>query len=174
LPNVKNLIDVCKHKMGNAGSDVQKIADLYREFVLELQKLPSPHEEILLVLQKIAKQPQLEDANFWLNAAQEHPALSYLDPLCAILSIGESSIWHEVIIQTLAELRNERAVPALEKALDYDFDTDAFNRIAVESLNALAKIGTDKAINLIKEASNSPIERVREEAILILEELNTK
>jgi HEAT repeat protein len=171
LTTLQSLIDKYLDQMRKAGTDLSEIANLYSEFVLQLQKLSSPIEKIRLILQKIAKDPCMEEANFWLNAAQEHPSLAYLESLCSILSTEKSCIWYEVVIQILAELKDEQAIPALEKALDYDFDTDAWNRIGIECINALAEISTEKAINVIRKAATSPIERIKEEAKLTLEDL---
>ncbi|MBN3889386.1 MAG: hypothetical protein HWQ43_09465 [Nostoc sp. JL31] len=67
-------------------------------------------------------------------------------------------------------LRDERAIPALSKALTYRWYYDTWLNVPRKSLLALAEIRTPEAKMIIESASQSPEELISEDANLILDD----
>jgi HEAT repeat protein len=110
----------------------------------ELQNLPS--SEVIQELEKYALNPKYSGLN-----SENHNGL------------------HENVVEILDKLRDERAIPALSKALTYRWSYDEWLNVPRKSLLALSEIGTPEAMMIIKEATQSPEELIREDATMILE-----
>ena len=83
---------------------------------------------------------------------------------------------HQYILKSLQDLRNPKSVPFIKKALKTNFDyipytgSDSYG-IAKWFSWALATIGTNEAIDLIKEYSHSEDEGIREEMLYRLKRI---
>jgi HEAT repeat protein len=133
----------------------------------ELQNLPS--SEVIQELEKYALNPKYPGASFLMIAAWYNCSLEYVPILCQILNSENHNGLHENVVEILDKLRDERAIPALSKALTYRWSYDEWLNVPRKSLLALSEIGTPEAMMIIKEATQSPEELIREDATMILE-----
>ena len=75
---------------------------------------------------------------------------------------------HQYIVRSLQDSANPKSIPFIKKALETNFDYIPYNGSDTGSIAkwfswALASIGTDEAIDLIREYSHSENEEIREE-----------
>ena len=142
---------------------------LHDEMIKEFQALPPSVDEVIQELEKFASNSQYPGASFAITAAWSNLSRDYTPILCQILNDELNNSLHEPIVEILGELRDERAFPALSKALTYRWSYDEWLNVPRKSLQALALIGTPEAMIIIKEASKSPEDLICEDANMILE-----
>ena len=141
------------------------VAKRSKEKARQIKDLPSPQDEIAAELAVFAEHPcdeytvsWIKDSNMpsWIVAAQLHPSPKYLDSLCKILECDADWIWQEGIVDILYELKNEKSIPSLEKALAYRPPSDPTREIGIKILETLCYIGTSKARQIVEDYLNSP------------------
>ncbi|MGB3509535.1 MAG: HEAT repeat domain-containing protein [Microcoleaceae cyanobacterium] len=135
----------------------------------ELEDSPPSVDEVIQELEKYALNPKYPGASFAMRAAWYNLSRDYVPILCQILNSESHNGLHENVIEILDELRDERAIPALSKALTYRWSYDAGLSVPKKALLALAEIETPEAMKIIKEATKSSEELIRDEANLFLE-----
>jgi HEAT repeat protein len=101
----------------------------------------------------------------WYNCSRD-----YVPILCQILNSESHNGLQENVIEILDELRDRRAIPGLSKALTYRWSYDAGLSVPKKALLALAEIETPEAIAIVKEATQSSEELIRDEANILLED----
>ena len=142
-------------------SSTLKLSDEMRK---EFQTSPPSVDEVIKELEKFALNPQYPGASLVITAAWCNLSSDYTPILCQILNDECNNVLHEPIVEILDELGDERAVPALSKALTYRWSYDEWLSVPRKSLQALALIGTPDAMIIIKEATKSPDELICEDA----------
>lgn len=143
-----------------------RIAD---EMKKEFEISPPLVSEVIEEFRKYALTSHYSGASILLSAAWSNLSKDYTPILCQILNDEIRNGLHEPIVEILDELRDERAIPALSKALTYRWPDDEWLNVPKKSLLALAEIGTPEAIMIIQEATKSPEELIRDYANMILE-----
>ncbi|MDY7008715.1 MAG: HEAT repeat domain-containing protein, partial [Cyanobacteriota bacterium] len=134
---------------------------------------PLSVDEVIQELEKYALNPEHPRASFvittaaWCNLSRD-----YVPILCQILNSESHNGLHENVIEILDELRDERAIPVLSKALTYRWSYDFGLSVPKKALLALAEIETPEAMTIIKEATQSSEELIRDDANLFLENLS--
>ena len=135
----------------------------------EFAASPPSISEVIQELEKYLSNPDYPGASFIMSAAWSNLSKDYTPILCQILNNQSHYGLHELAIELLEVLRDERAVPVLSKALTYRWSYDIWFIVPRKSLFALAEIGTPEAIMIITEATQSPEELIRDDANMILE-----
>lgn len=84
------------------------------------------------------------------------------------LLLNPNHLSHQYILLKLQKLANPKSVPFIRKALETNFDYIPYTGSDLDAIAkwfswALASIGTDEAIDLIREYSNSEDEDIRKE-----------
>ena len=142
----------------------------------QIRAVPSPHDEIAAELAKFADHPCSEFTRTWISesrmiswimAAQNHPSPKYLESLCKILECDANLIWHEGIVDILYDLKDERSISSLEKALTYNFSYDPTNELGVKVFDTLYHINIEKAREISKNYLKSSSPNLRRSANLI-------
>ena len=114
-------------------------------------------------------------AEDWLSFEQlviagfHHPSRLYTPVLCDVLRRRVEGVNHENGLDLLADLRDPSAVPYLEEALEWRPPWDDYRHLAVKCVWALAAIGTEEALAVLRRAAHSDSERVREASVHELE-----
>lgn len=145
-----------------------KIGDEMRR---ELRNSPPSVDEVIQELEKYALNPKHPGASLvmtaaaWCNLSQDYTPI-----LCKILNSESHNGLHENVVEILDELCDERAIPALSKALTYRWSYDEWFSVPRKALQALAEIDTPEAMAIIKDATQSSEELIREEANMLLED----
>lgn len=85
----------------------------------EFQNSPPSVDEVIQELEKYALNPKYTGASFVVRATWYNLSRDYVPILCQILNSESHNGLHENVIEILDELGDERAVPALSKALTY-------------------------------------------------------
>ncbi|ALF53046.1 hypothetical protein ACX27_09615 [Nostoc piscinale CENA21] len=142
---------------------------LLKEMKKELEISPPSVSEVIQELEKYASNPDYPVASLVMMAAWSNLSKDYTPILCQILNDESNNGLHESVIELLDGLRDERAIPALSKALTYRWSYDEWLNVPRKSLLALAEIGTPEAKKIIESAAQSPEELISEDANLILE-----
>jgi HEAT repeat protein len=106
----------------------------------------------------------------WLHAAIARPTVGLVDPLSEVLSVRDDYIQHEWVAETLGEIGDPRAIPALNAACSFDVAGDMFRSLPKRCLQALYGIGTPTALAAIEAQLSSPWPEVRKEAARLLAE----
>ncbi|BAY09235.1 HEAT repeat domain-containing protein [Calothrix sp. NIES-2098] len=142
---------------------------IFDEMKKEFKTSPPSVSEVIQELEKYASNPDYPGAWFIMMAAWSNLSNDYTPILCQILNDESNNGLHESVIELLDVLRDERAIPALSKALTYRWSYDEWFNVPRKSLLALAEIGTPEAKMIIEEAAQSPEELISEDANLILD-----
>ena len=168
---VRSLVEDYFNRIAEAGSKnrADDVSSLMKQFQNSLEELTKAEDEISAELVRLTDEPCRSDAYLWIIAAQLRPSPMYLEALCKILEYPESCAWHEGIVDILYDLADERAVPYLKKALDFDFPSDPGRNLGIKILETLDKIGTSEAIGIIEECRTSTSPEIRETAEYLLE-----
>lgn len=104
----------------------------------------------------------------WLHAAIAQPSAGLVQPLCELLSVRDGYLQHEWVAETLGEIGDPRAIPALSDACSFDVGGDVFRSLAKRCMQAMYEIGTPAALAAIEAQSSSPWPEVRWEAADLL------
>ncbi|WP_335041616.1 HEAT repeat domain-containing protein [Nostoc sp.] len=143
---------------------------LLEEMNKEFEASPPSVSEVIQELEKYASNPEdYPGAWFVMMAAWSNLSKDYIPILCHILNDESNNGLHESVIELLDVLRDERAIPALSKALTYQWSYDTWLNVPRKSLLALAEIGTPEAKMIIESAAQSPEELISEDANMILD-----
>jgi hypothetical protein len=104
----------------------------------------------------------------WLHAAIARQSAGLVEPLCQLLSVRDGYLQHEWVAETLGEIGDPRAIPALSDACSFDVGGDVFRSLAKRCLQAMYEIGTPAALAAIEAQLSSPWPEVRWEAADLL------
>jgi len=142
-----------------------EVVQLRKAYSDQVNALPAPEDEIAAKLACIARDIHMEHIQEWLVAADWHPSIKYLESLCSILENENAHAWHERVVDILYELEDARSIPSLAQALSYKASGDDPTwELAVKIIQTLDKIGGPEARKILERATQSPINRIREEA----------
>jgi HEAT repeat protein len=158
-------------KLFKEASNIRESSRLSKELDKEFETSPPSVSEVIQELEKYASNPKHPGASLVMSAAWSNLSKDYTPILCQLLNNESHNGLHEPIVEILDVLRDERAVPALSKALTYRWSYDEWLNVPRKSLLALAEIGTPEAIIIIKEATQSFEELIRDDANMILEDI---
>lgn len=83
---------------------------------------------------------------------------------------------HQAIVKSLQDLKNPKSIPFIEKVLKTNFDYLAYTASDSDAIAkwfswALASIGTDEAIEVIRKYSNSQDQGIKEEMLYRLKKI---
>jgi HEAT repeat protein len=173
MTTVKQLIEEfrLKHKKVIERKDYVSVAAVVSEYCLSVKNLPDPSDEIAAALEGIARNHlnQMDGAGDWLTAAGIHPSTKYFDALHTMLERDDPLIWHERIVEILYDLKDERSIPSLVKALDFDNSHyDPSRELANKVLDTLDHIGTPEAQAILQKCLKSPVPQIRATAHMLL------
>jgi len=144
-----------------------KLLEKFKKTVIEYK---NPEPEILNALIKIYENRQWEDAYSWLIVAQLHPSEKYSEVICNILNLKDENAPNEAIVELLIDLKEQRCVYSLKNLISADFITQD-EQLILKILEALSEIGGDEAISVLKNFSKSLSRTIREEADLLLDDM---
>jgi 5'-3' exonuclease len=123
---------------------------------------------IISEIEKAIETAEIEEIELAINLIWlSDNEVEFIDLLHKLL-LNPNHRSHQYILKSLQDLRNPRSVLFIKKALETNFDyipytgSDSYG-IAKWFSWALASIGTNEAIELIKEYSHSEEEGIREE-----------
>lgn len=156
-------------KLFKEASNVRASLTLSDEMKREFQTSPPSVDEVIQELEKFASNPNYPGASLLMTAAWTNLSKNYTSILCKILNDESNNGLHEPIVEILDELGDERAISALSKALTYRWSYDQWLNVPRKSLLALSAIGTPEAMMIIKEATRSSEDLIREDANMILD-----
>lgn len=100
----------------------------------------------------------------YLIAASRHPSSAMTAVLCDVLNRRLENINNEDIVDVLAAIADPTAVDALEDTILWQPPWDEFHSLAVKCVWALASIGTQEALEVIRGAAAVGPTEVREAA----------
>jgi len=151
-------------KEGRYGDTVK----LLEEMKSRLRATPPQPSEVIRYWEAIITGDVLPDTQSSFIAAWYNLSPQYRLPLCRILELERCREFHEPAVELLAEVGDNDTIPVLKKALGYRWDYDPWLSIPRKSLQALRAIDTPDAIAIIRQATESSEEQIREEARLLL------
>lgn len=154
-----------------AGSrnDTERCSSLLEQMNQEFRANPPSPDEIAEGLNSIGDNCNLPGASLVFMAAWSNLSSDYTPALCRILDNSDCNAFHEQAVELLQEVGDERAIPALAKAVSYQWDYDEWLLVPRKSLRALASIGTPEAVAALKASVHSSEEPIREEASSLLD-----
>jgi len=138
------------------------------EFSAAVRGLGEIEAEVAGGLQRLLTDRDPIRVMLWLHAAFARPSAGLVEPLCALLSVRDGYFQHEWVAETLGEIGDPRAIPALSDACSFDVGGDAFRSLAKRCLQAMYQIGTPAALAAIEAQSSSPWPEVRWEVADLL------
>jgi HEAT repeat protein len=138
------------------------------EFCDAIRRLGDIETEVAGGLQGLLTDRDSIRVELWLHAAFTRPSAGLVGPLCELLSVRDGYLQHEWVAETLGEIGDPRAIPALSDACSFDVSGDVFRSLPKRCLQALYEIGTPAALTAIKAQLSSPWPEVRWEAADLL------
>ena len=149
-----------------AGADVWQVA--LAEFCAAVRGLNEVEAEVASGLRGLLADRDPIQVLLWLHAAITRPSAGLVGPLCELLSVRDGYIQHEWVAETLGEIGDPRAIPALSETCSFDVRGDEFRSLPKRCLQALYEIGTPAALAAIETQLSSPWPEVRWEAADLL------
>ncbi len=149
-----------------AGAEVWRLA--LAEFSAAVRELGGIEPEVAGGLRGLLADRDPVRVMLWLHAAIARPTAGLVGPLCELLAVRDAYIQHEWVAETLGEIGDPRAIPALTDACSFDLAGDAFRSLPKRCLQALHEIGTPAALAAIEAQLSSPWPEVRWEAADLL------
>jgi HEAT repeat protein len=151
-------------------TDTIKILD---ELRAELRAEPPSEDEVVALLQNVYNSKSVSDAQYGFIAAWSNLSSSYVPILCDIVAAEECQSVHEPAVELLSELNDPRAFETLKNAVSYRWDYDEWLHVPRKALQGLSRIGGKEAVEIIRAAANSEDEEIQNEAVDILDELDS-
>ena len=158
--------------------DFQKITltEFYNEFGLDLKE---NSDFIKNEINKAAEKNNSEELNLAIRLILFHSEESiFIDELNELL-INPNHTSHQQITKTIQDIGNPSSIPFIRIALESEFDyleyTCSESDVIAKWFSwALYKIGTDEAIELIKEYSESENDGIKSEMLYRLNKIGDK
>lgn len=171
--SVKDLIGEYSVNLKSAGSSppYSEVALVLDEFRDAVKKLGCIEQEILEGLNSLFSDKRWRDSDLWLIAAQLNPSPIYAKVLCNILELGDEAVPNELVVDLMIDLKRDKFVPYLEKAVEYEFNSDPFKHLSLKCLEALCEINSKESKEVLKKIANSSNEVIRDEAAELLKEI---
>lgn len=141
-------------------SERQEVMD---EYMSELRS--KRHDEAIIEINDGLKKLSLNPSptvDDWILAAQLYPSIDYVPSLIQLLDQQIETIWNEGIIHVLSRIPDERAVPALSRAIDFVTTSDESRELAKLAMEVLAIINTPEAQAIVEQYVNDESEYVSE------------
>jgi len=151
-------------------TDTIKILD---ELRAELRAEPPEESEVITLLQEVYDSKSVSDAQYGFIAAWSNLSSTYVPILCEIVESEECQSVHDPAIELLSEFSDPRAFDVLKKAVSYRWDYDEWLHVPRKALQGLSRIGSPEAVEIIKTAASSQEEEIQNEAVEILDELDS-
>jgi hypothetical protein len=151
-------------------SPSKSVWELLKEFTNKVREYKNPEQEILDALIQIYENRQWKKSYDWLTVAQLHPSNKYSEVLSKILNLQDENAPNEAIVDLLIDLKEPRCFYAVKNILSANFISQD-EQLLIKILELLSEIGGDEAISLLQKFSKSPSITIREEANLLLEEM---
>jgi HEAT repeat protein len=133
-------------------------------FLDELRSVGDFSDDLLQVMKDAVAAQDWPRLNAMLHAAFLVPDRKFTFLLCDLLENYRTETDMEALADLLFDIRDERSVPALIRAFDYYLPVDDDYHFNRKVLDALHRIGTEEAIEIIKRAVHSPKALIRESA----------
>jgi HEAT repeat protein len=134
------------------------------QFLRQLKSIGDCRHDLLAALRERYVQEDWRNVSRLIWAVGLMPDPVFITILCELMESHRDDGYMEGVADSLMEIADEKSVPCIIKALDYHVigdDGRHFNRTLI---NALYKIGTDEAINAIKQVHDSDNELIRSHA----------
>lgn len=135
-----------------------------REFLAELRAIGDYKDDLFDVLKRRYDERDWSNLSRFLWAVSLVPDKKFTPLLCELLNNHPYDGYMEAIADSLAEIKDENSVSCIRRSLNYHVHGDDgrhFNRTLID---ALYRIGTTEAVEVIKQARTSPDELIREHA----------
>jgi hypothetical protein len=100
----------------------------------------------------------------YVLAVTRHPSLSVTPVLCEVLMLRSDRVNCEDIVEAMGVVGDPSSVSCLLDALMWQPEWDEFHHLAVKCIWALGAIGSDEAIDAIRDAASVGPSVVREAA----------
>ncbi len=134
------------------------------KFLAELKLIGDFSDDLLEAMNKHKAAQDWSCLFRLIFAVQEFPSCKFTPLLCDLLDNYKQHGYSENIVDALYDIRDERCVPSLIRALDHYEPGDEDRHFNKKVLYVLARIGTDDAIKGLRLALQSPEEQIRETA----------
>jgi HEAT repeat protein len=145
------------------------------EFTAALQSAGDYRSDLLAALRERQAAGDLGTLLWLLFAVQRTGDPIFTPLLCELLDDPRHDCsYMEAIADALGDIQDERAVPCIVKALDFEIETDPDYKFNQKLLSALSRIGTPEAIAALERAADDPRELVGEAARDYLESARRK
>jgi hypothetical protein len=148
------------------------VADLRLGDTGALTQLDALRDPAPCLVEGLASAATTED---WLTferyvlAASRYPSPAMTSVLCDVLGRRIEDLNNEDIIDVLAIIADPDAIDVLTTTIDWQPPWDEFHWIGVKCVLALANIGTQAALDVLRSASHEGAPEVRETAARMLQ-----
>lgn len=141
------------------------------QFLAELKSAGDYSEDLLALLRRHLADGNRTALSRLVWAIQWVPSPVFTPLLCDLLDNHRYDGYMEAVADMLFDIRDERSIPAIKRALDYHVQGDGSYNFNVKLLCALEKIGTGEAVEAIEQARRAGNEIISEAAEEALERL---
>jgi len=131
------------------------------EFIAGLKLLPDFSDDLLRALGEELQQQHWSCLFRLIFAVQAFPNRKFTPVLSELLDNHKNRGYSENIADALFDIRDERSVPALTRALDYYEPGDDDRNFNKKVIYALGRIGTTEAIEGLRLATHNSDEQIR-------------
>lgn len=139
-------------------------------FLRELKSVPDYSDDLLVAMDEQRRLGNLPAISKLIWGVAAAPLRKFTPLMCNLLDHYRYDGYMEALADLLFDIRDERAVPSLIRALGYHVQGDSACHFNRKVIDALDRIGTPAAIEGIRLAVQSPRALIREAAIKALKE----
>jgi HEAT repeat protein len=132
-----------------------------QEFIAALKGLPDFSDQLLEALREELHQQNWSCLFKLIFAVQEFPDRKFGPILSDLLDNHRTRGYSENIADALFDIRDERSVPALVRAIDYYEVGDDDRNVNKKVIYALGRIGTSEAVDGLRLATHNKDEQIR-------------
>jgi HEAT repeats len=131
------------------------------KFLTELRLIGGYGGDLLTAMREQYDRRDWKNLGRLMWAVSLVPDRSFTPLLCELLENHKYDAYREALADSLMEIADEKSVPCIIKALNYHVGGDDGRHFNRTLINALYKIGTEEAIDGIKQAHDSDNELIR-------------
>lgn len=144
-----------------------------REFYQALKSIGEFREDLLEALNECYQNRDWTNLSRLLWAITLVPDRRFVPLLCELLDNHRRDGYMEAIAESLSEIRDERSIPCIKRCLNYHVYGDDSRQFNLKLIDALFRIGTREAVEVIEQGQTSPDEIIREYAEEFMMRLRT-
>jgi hypothetical protein len=138
------------------------------EFLDELALRPEVRAALPVAIDRARENADWRGLQRMVLAVRRWPAPESVESLIRTLALFSEEMTNEDIVDALIAIGDRRAISVLREALNVDLNWDEFHQLNKKALLGLVELSADGGQQILREASHSRYQEIRDLAQLLL------